>query len=361
MLTIIDRYIIKKYLATFSILFVMFVPIAIMVDVSEKVDKFLERKVPIEEMAYYYIDFTVYFANLLFPIFLFLSVIWFTSKLANNTEIIAILSSGVSYTRFLRPFMISALLIAVAAFFASIFIVPPASKRFNEFQYKYMKKGRKDRETNDLYKQISPKDFIYSRSFDIENKLARNFTLEHFEDNVLTVKLAANSIQWIEKDSVYRLKNYKKRIVGAGTGNDIIQSKTVHDTIFNFNLEDLTPVNYMAETLSYGELNDFIEQETMRGSSNVSRYLLVKYKKWSLPFSAFILTIIAVAVSSMKRRGGMGINLAFGILIAFTFIFLDKIFGVLTQKSGFDPLIAVWLPNVIFGVLAIYLLNNAKR
>ncbi len=222
-----------------------------------------------------------------------------------------------------------------------------------------MKKGRKDRKTTNLYKQISPKDFIYSRSFDVEQKLARNFTLEHFEGNVLTVKLVANSIQWIEKDSLYRLKTYKKRIIGEG--NDIIERKTEHDTIFNFNLEDLAPVNYMAETLSYGELNDFIELETMRGSSNISSYLLVKYKKWSLPFSAFILTIIAVAVSSMKRRGGMGINLAFGILIAFTFIFLDKIFGVLTQKSGFDPLIAVWLPNIIFGALAIYLLKNAKR
>jgi lipopolysaccharide export system permease protein len=359
MLNIIDRYIIKKYLTTFLVLFVMFIPIAIMVDVSEKVDAFLERKVPFDAILEYYMDFTVYFAHLLFPIFLFLSVIWFTSKLANNTEVVAVLSSGISYMRFLRPYMISATIIAVLAFIMSIFIVPPASKGFNEFQYKWLKKGKKDRETSSLYKQISEKDFIYSRSFDVEKKLARNFTLERFEENKLVLKLSANSIEWVEKDSVYRLKDYKKRILTEG--NDIIEKKREHDTILNFKLDDLAPLNYMAETLSYTDLNNFIEQEKMRGSSNISRYLLVKYKKWSLPFSAFVLTIIAVAVSSMKRRGGMGVNLAFGIVIAFTFIFLDKIFGVLSQKSGFDPFLAVWLPNIIFGVLALYLLKNAKR
>ncbi|MFP2996707.1 LptF/LptG family permease [Spongiivirga sp. MCCC 1A20706] len=359
MLTLIDRYIIKKYLSTFTVLFIMFIPIAIMVDVSDKVDKFLERKVPFDAIVGYYLDFTVYFANLLFPIFLFISVIWFTSKMANNTEVVAMLSSGISFSRFLRPFMISAGIIAAFGFFMSVILVPISSRGFYEFKYKWLKRKDTSRETVNLYKQISPNDFIYSSSFDLEKKRANRFTLEHFEDNELKIKLTASNITWIEEDSLYRLRRYTKRIIGPG--DDIIERKREHDTIFNFDLEDLTPNNYTAETLSYTALNKFIKQETMRGSSNINRYLMVKYKKWSLPFSAFVLTVIAVAVSSIKRRGGMGVNLAFGIIIAFTFIFLDKILGVLAQKSGMEPIVAVWLPNIMFGILAIYLLNNAKR
>jgi len=337
----------------------MFIPIAIMVDVSDKVDKFLERKVPFEAVVEYYLDFTVYFANLLFPIFLFISVIWFTSKLANNTEIVAMLSSGISFTRFLRPFLISAGIIATFGFFMSVILLPISSRGFYEFKYKWLKRKDTSRETVNLYKQISPNDFIYSSSFDLEKKRANRFTLEHFEKNKMTLKISAANITWIEKDSIYVLRNYVKRKIGPG--DDVFERKREHDTLFNFDLEDLTPNNYTAETLSYAALNKFIEQETMRGSSNINRYLMVKYKKWSLPVSAFVLTVIAVAVSSIKRRGGMGINLAFGIIIAFTFIFLDKILGVLAQKSGMEPILAVWLPNILFGLLALYLLNNAKR
>ena len=157
----------------------------------------------------------------------------------------------------------------------------------------------------------------------------------------------------------YTLFNYSKRKVGVL--NDVIENGTKKDTVFNFDLEDLTPVVYIAETLPLNELNDFIDKERLRGSSNINVYLVVLYKKDRLPVSAFILTIIAVAVSSMKRRGGMGVNLAIGIILAFTFVFLDKVFGVLAEASSAPPLLAVWTPNIVFGILAIYLLTNAKR
>jgi lipopolysaccharide export system permease protein len=175
----------------------------------------------------------------------------------------------------------------------------------------------------------------------------------------MTYKISANSIKYDEKDSVYHLVTYTKRHIGEG--DDFIEVARKKDTLFSFDLEDLTPVVYIAETLPYGELNKFIEKEEKRGSSYINRYKLVKYRKWSLPVSVFILTIIAVAVSSIKRRGGMGVNLAFGICIAMVFVFFDKIFGVLASQSDFSPLVAVWFPNVIFGVLAAYLLYNAKR
>ncbi|WP_046744541.1 LptF/LptG family permease [Kordia zhangzhouensis] len=357
---ILDWYIIKKYLLTFSVMLLLFVPIGIMVDISENIDKMLASEAPADKILMYYVHFVIYFANLLFPIFLFLSVIWFTSKLANDTEIIAILSSGVSYIRFLRPFLIGASVVAIVAFVAGMYIVPNASKGFNEFRFEYIKKGRKKlRDNSEIYKQITNNDFIYLKGFNFESKRGDNFTLEHFEDNVLKYKMEARSIKYNEEDSTYTLRGYKKRIVGAM--NDSLISERKLDTIFPFDVEDLTPVTYMAETLNYQELNKFIEKEKQSGSPNVNKHLLVKYKRWSLPITAFILTIIAVAVSSMKRRGGMGVNLAFGIAIAFIYIFFDKIFGTMAEKSGFSPMLAVWVPNVVFGILALYLLYNARR
>ncbi|WP_339700922.1 LptF/LptG family permease [uncultured Marixanthomonas sp.] len=359
MLSILDKYILKRYLGTFLLLLLLFIPIGITVNLAEKIDKMLENEVPFIEIAKYYLDFTIYFANLLFPLFLFLSVIWFTSKLANNTEIIAFLSSGVSYYRFLRPYMIGATIVCIGALVLGMYLAPMASKGFNEFKYKYLKKGTQDRAQSNVYRQINDNDYIYVSYFNVKEKSGNNFTLEHFEDNEMKFKISASSIKYNEKDSSYTLYNYKKRIVGQN--NDQLLKETKLDTTFSFEMEDLTPVEYIAETLNFTELNDFIQREKAKGSSYINRYEVVRYKRWSLPVSAYILTIIAVAVSSVKRRGGMGVNLAIGIGIGMTFIFFDKIFGTMAEQSTFSPFIATWFPNFVFGILAIYLLRNAKR
>jgi lipopolysaccharide export system permease protein len=361
MLTIIDKYILKRYLATFSVMLLMFIPIGIIIDVSEKVNKLIENKVPFKAIAVYYMDFTIYFANLLFPIFLFLSIIWFTSKLANNTEIIAILSSGISFTRFLRPYIIGATFVSIFALVMGFFLVPKASEGFKNFRYTYLiGNGQNEmRDNSDVYRQINKEEYIYVSSFNSVSKMAFNFSMEKFENDKLKYKINASRIKWNPKDSSYTLFDYNKRKVGEF--GDIIESAAKKDTIFKFDLEDLTPVVYIAETLSYFDLTKFIAKERVRGSTNINVYLVVLYKKYSIPISAFILTIIAVAVSSMKRRGGMGINLAIGILLAFAFVFLDKVFGVLAEKSSAPPIIAVWIPNFLFGILAVFLLRNAKR
>lgn len=361
MLKIIDKYILKRYLVTFVGMLLMFIPIGIVIDVSEKVNKMIENKVPIQEVALYYVDFTIYFANLLFPIFLFLSIIWFTSKLANNTEIIAILSSGISFSRFLRPYIIGATIVSLLVLLMGFFLVPKASEGFKNFRYMYLMGNGKNemRENSDVYRQISDNEYIYVSDFNSSSGMAFNFTLESFKGDKLDYKISASRIKWNPKDSSYTMYDYKKRKVGELNDKFIIANKK--DTVFSFDLEDLTPVVYIAETLPLNELNKFIDKERARGSSNINTYLVVLYKKYSIPVSAFILTIIAVAVSSMKRRGGMGVNLAIGILLAFGFVFLDKIFGVLAEKSTAPPIIAVWIPNIVFGVLAIYLLRNAKR
>lgn len=360
MLKIIDKYILKRYLVTFAVMILMFIPIGIVIDVSEKINKMLENKVPFGAVAKYYLDFTIYFANLLFPIFLFLSIIWFTSKLANNTEVIAILSSGISFTRFLRPYIIGATIVSLFALIMTIFLVPSASAGFKNFRYTYLVNNTSDvRDNSNVFRQVSKDEYIFVSNFNDVSKIAFNFSMEKFENDKLKYKLNASRIKFNPTDSTYTLYNYTKRKVGELS--DVIESGEKKDTVFNFDIDDLAPVVYIAETLPLNELNKFIEKEKARGSSNINVYLVVLYKKYSIPVSAFILTIIAVAVSSMKRRGGMGMNLAIGIILAFGFVFLDKIFGVLAEKSSAPPLLAVWTPNIVFGILAIYLLKNAKR
>ncbi|WP_298497348.1 LptF/LptG family permease [uncultured Algibacter sp.] len=354
---ILDWYILKRYLFTFFMMLLLFIPIGITVHLAEKIGKILENEVPMNEVLVYFLDFTIYFAHLLFPLFLFLSVIWFTSKLANNTEVIAFLSSGVSFTRFLRPYIIGATIVAILAIILGLFLAPKASEGFNDFSYKYFKKGRSAVENTNVFRQINDQEIIYVSNF--SNNVGRNFTLEHFEDNKLKYKITADNIRYIPKDTIYRLTNYVKRDIGEHEDKlEILRRK---DTLLTFDVDDLIPVIYAAETKMYGELKEFINKEEARGSSNVGRFKLVLYRKWSLPVSVFILTIIAVAVSSKKRRGGMGVNLAIGICIAMIFVFFDKIFGVMAEQSDFNPIIAVWFPNIIFGVLAAYMLYNAKR
>ena len=358
---ILDWYILKRYLFTFFMMLLLFIPIGITVHLAEKIGKILENEVPIGEVLWYFYDFTIYFAHLLFPLFLFLSVIWFTSKLANNTEIIAFLSSGVSFTRFLRPYMIGATIVGMLSIILGLYMAPKASEGFNDFSYKYLKKGRSAVENTNVFRQINDNEIIYVSRFDIKNNRGSDFTLEHFDENELIFKITADNIKYIETDSTstYELTNYTKRYVGQNEDElEIIKKKY---TMFDFQVDDLIPVIYAAETKMYGDLKQFIAKEEARGSSNVGRFQLVLYRKWSLPVSVFILTIIAVAVSSKKRRGGMGVNLAIGICIAMVFVFFDKIFGVMAEQSDFSPLIAVWFPNIIFGILAAYMLYNAKR
>ena len=337
----------------------LFIPIGILVDLSEKIDKLNEFDVPLNEIVDYYLNFVWYFGNTLYPIFVFLAVIWFTSKIANDSEIIAILSSGISFNRYLKPFMISSLIIAVFALFSGMFIVPEKNKNYNEFQYKYLKKNKKSRETSKIYKQVNENDFIYVSSYNPTRQLAYDFSYENFENNSLKYKITARNIRWVEQDSIYRMTDYFKR--SFLDDKQYIEKKRLKDTIFSFKIDELSTLNYMAETQNFFELNKFINQEIKSGSPLINNHLLVRYKRWSIPFSTFVLTLLAVSVSSFKRREGMGINLAFGIITAFTFVFFDKFFAVMVNKSNLSPILGAWIPNFVFLILALYFLKNAKK
>ena len=356
---ILDVYILKKFLLTFLMMFLLFIPIGILVDISEKIDKFKEHELSFTQILDYYSDFVWYYGYFLFPIFVFLSVIWFTSKLSSNSEITAILSSGISFNRFLRPYIISALIIFLFSAFSGMFIVPEKNKSFNEFQFKYLSKNKKDRDLSNLYKQISENEYIYVSSYNPTRSQAYNFSYELFNENKLLEKITARNIRWIENDSIFRLTDFFKR-----TFNDeleIIESRRIYDTIFNFNIDDLSSLNYQAKALNFFELNDFIDEERASGSPLLNDHLLEKNRRFSIPFSVIILTLLAVSVSSFKRRGGIGINLVFGISLAFIFIFFDKFFSVLVVKTDLNAMIGAWAPNFVFFLITMQIMKMAKK
>jgi lipopolysaccharide export system permease protein len=353
---IIDKYIIKQYLTTFFVMFGLFIPIGIMVDFAEKIDKFRENEVPGDLIISYYIDFIWYFGSQLYPVFLFLAVIFFTSRLANNTEITAILSSGLSFQRFTKPFFISASIIVSFALFSGMFIVPKSNLNFNEFISEYVKSEEK-RNTSRLFKQINENEYIYVSSYDPSRKRGINFTLENFDGNELKHKISATTIRW--DDSIFRLTNYLKRTII--NDQEILNKVTRKDTILDFDIDDLAPLNYVAETLNFFELNELIRYERRAGSPLINSHLLVRHKRYTIPLSCFILTLIAISVSSFKKRGGTGANLAIGVSLGFLFIFLDKIFSVLVIKSNFSPALASWGILIVFLTIALILLKKAIR
>ena len=353
---IIDKYIIKQYLTTFFVMFGLFIPIGIMVDFAEKIDKFRENEVPGDLIISYYIDFVWYFGSQLYPVFLFLAVIFFTSRLANNTEITAILSSGLSFQRFTKPFFISASIIVSFALFAGMFIVPKSNLNFNEFVSEYVKSEEK-RNTSRLFKQINDDEYIYVSAYDPSRKRGLNFTLENFDGNELKHKITATTIRW--DDSIFRLTNYVKRTINGD--QEILKKITRKDTLLDFDVDDLAPLNYVAETLNFFELNELIRYERRAGSPLINSHLLVRHKRYTIPLSCFILTLIAISVSSFKKRGGTGSNLAIGVSLGFLFIFLDKIFSVLVIKSNFSPALASWGILLVFLTIALFLLKKAIR
>ena len=358
----LDKYILRKYFSSFLLTLLILIPVAIAVDTAEKIGKFLAHdNLGFSEIVQdYYVPFVVFYANTFMPLALFISTIVFTSILARNTEIVAIHSAGISFKRFLKPYFIGAALIAVAALFANHFVVPRTNGTFEEFQDNYTRRNKKSKtNVSKVSLQLTENEFVYFRTFDLERNIGYDFSFERFDGLQLKYKIIARNIRYSEKDSTYTLNNYKERFVRAV--NDSIYSSTKLDTTFNFKPKDLLYSSALAKAMNSFDLSALINKSEKRGVSNLNQYKVELYKRSSLPISSFILTIIAVALASKKRRGGIGINLAFGVAVMFSYVFLLKVFEVLGARATSNPLIMVWIPNILFGLLAIYLYSNARR
>ncbi|RKD92775.1 LptF/LptG family permease [Mangrovibacterium diazotrophicum] len=354
----IDRYIIAKFLGTFFVSIALIISIALVFDVSENLDEFLSKDIPVHDIIFdYYLNFIPYFANLFSSLFNFIAVIYFTSKMAYNSEIIAILSSGVSFHRFVRPYMVGAAIIALFSYVLGDYIIPPANKTMVEFKDAYIKNKRNSLENN-IHRQITPGTYIYMRSYNTSNDVGYKFTIERFEEGNLISKLSADFIKWDRERKVWEINNYFIRDIDGY--KETITTGTKKDTTLNMVPADYVTMANMAETLALPDLNKEIESLKLRGINTIE-YEVEKHKRRANPFSAFILTIIGVSLASRKVKGGLGLHLGLGILISFSYIMFMQISTVFALSGSVPPYIAVWIPNFIFGALAAYLYNRARR
>jgi lipopolysaccharide export system permease protein len=358
-LKLLDWYIIRKFLGTFFFSLALIICIAIIFDISEKMDDFLERKAPLRAILFdYYFNFIPYFANLFSPLFVFISVIFFTARLALNTEIVAILGSGVSFRRMLRPYFIAASVLALLSWYFNGWVIPHSNKVKLAFENTYIKNPVRFEDRN-IHRQIAPGTFIYLESYNNIENTGFRFSLEKIEEGKRTMYLNSERIQWDSTSQKWKIHNYYFRNINGmhetiRTGNEL-------DTVLNLNPSNFRRRMNIVDAMDTPALNQFIEDEKMEGSANVNTYLVEKYRRISIPIATFILTLIGVSLSSKKVRGGIGVQLGFGIGLSFTYILFMQISNTFAINGIMPPFIAVWLPNIIFSIIALVLLRNAPK
>jgi lipopolysaccharide export system permease protein len=355
----LDWYIIKRFLGTFFFTLALILLIVIIFDVSEKIDDFLEHEVSLNTIiSEYYLHFIPYFGNLFSPLFIFISVIFFTSKMANDTEIIAILNSGMSFNRLLNPFIVSAVILGILSFILGNFIIPPSNSKRINFENKYTKNKRYSSSKN-IHMQLQPGQYMYMENFNTTRNIGYKFTLENFKDGKLKSKLKSDYIEYDTLSHKWTINKYEIRKFQP-TG-EIIITGTKIDTIINLSPHDFTKRKSLVETMNIFELNDYIRQEELKGSEQIVYHKIEKHKRIAYPFASIILTLIAVAIASRKIRGGIGVHLGVGMLIAFTYILFMQVSTTFATNSNLPPALAVWIPNICYMVLAGVLLYKAPR
>lgn len=360
MLKRLDVYIIKKFLGTFFLAIALIISIAIVFDVSEKIDDFMEHEAPLEAIVFdYYLNFIPYFANLFSPLFTFIAVIFFTSKLANNSEIIAIFASGISFHRLLRPYMISAGLIAVMSFLLSGYVIPPANTERLDFQENYVKKKRSS-SISKVHMEVSPGVILYIESYEESDGKSRGIgaSLEKFDGKTLVSRMTMRRLEW---DTLYKwtAKNYMIRDFDGMY--ETLRRGVSLDTIIPVEPSEFFVYPGMHEQMNNQELKDYIAKQSKRGVGNIKDFEIEYEKRFAFPFASFILTLIGVSLSSKKIKGGMGLNIGIGLLLSFTYIMFYTVSSSFAVSGTMSPFAAVWLPNVVYAVIAAVLYYKAPK
>ncbi len=354
---IIDFYISRKFLGTFFYSIALIISIAIVFDISENLDEFISKDIPTRDIVFqYYLNFIPYFVNLFSPLFTFIAVIYFTSKMAYNTEIIAILSSGMSYRRLLRPYMVSAAVIALFTYLLGNYVIPVSNGKRIDFRNVYITQNKSNVERN-IHRQIDPGVYIYMKSFGTNN-VGSFFTLEKFENNTLVEKLTADNISWNQDSSRWVINNYWKRTLTDG--REVITQGYRIDTVLNMTPADYTTGVKELEALTTGKLVKEITSMKLRGV-NPTELLIERHRRISNPFSAFILTLIGVSLASRKIKGGLGFHLGLGLLLSFSYILFMQVSVVFAINGNMPPFLAVWIPNILYALIASFLYRWAAR
>lgn len=360
-MNIIDRYIIKKYLTTFVFTVCIFIVVIVVFDVSEKLDDFLKNKASMSQVffQYYALGSVPFFLNMLTPLINFISVIFFTSKMADQTEIVPILSGGMSFNRLLRPFMISASVIFVFTLISNMFILPETNKLKVKFENVYVHPHKVNSSKSSTHMQIDSNTYVYIDNFDTKRAVGYNFVLEKFDGNELKEKLIADRITWDSVANKWQIENYTNRII-KGLDEEMLKGEK-KDTTLDMKPHDFEAYENIFTAMDSRELEQRIRKEEIRGTGMMNDLQLEKYKRLINPFSAFILTLMGVALASKKVRGGIGLSLGIGIALSFTYLIFNQFSTMFALKGGLHPLIAVLIPNITFLILGLFLLHKAPK
>lgn len=356
----IDWYIIKKFLGTYFFSIALIISIAVVFDVNEWIDNFINNKAPIKAIIFeYYANFIPYFSNLFSPLFVFISVIFFTSKLAENSEIIAMMSTGLSFKRLLRPYMISAAIIAVMTYGMGAYVIPQGNVTRLNFEDKYKKKKKQEYVRN-VQVEVDSGVIAYMERYENYNKTAYRFSLDKFVDKKLVSHLTARSATY-DTTAVHKwtLRKYMIREMD-GLKETIIQGESL-DSIIPMEPQDFLIMKGQQETMTSSELSEYIARQKRRGFANIKEFEIEYHKRIAMSFASFILTIIGVSLSSRKVKGGMGLYLGVGLALSFSYILFQTVSATFAINGNASPLLAVWVPNIVYTFIAIYLYRKAPK
>ena len=359
----LDRYIIYKFLSTYIFLITIIVVIAVVFDFNERIDKLTQSHAPVQKIIFdYYVNFVPNFVNLFTPLFVFIAVIFFTSKLADNSEIIAMKSTGMSFRRLLRPYMISAALIAASSFLLGAFVIPQSNVARVNFENRYIKKKTDVTSVDNVQMQVDTGVVAYITHFDNVSKSGYGFSLDKFVDKKLVSHLTAESIQYdtlSDRRFSWTLRHYKIRTLKGM--REKLESGEKLDTIIVMEPRDFFYVRGQQETMTIPELKEFIDRQRLRGAAGISTFEVEYHKRFATPFAAFILTLIGVSLSCEKRKGGMGASIGVGIALSFTYILFQTVSSPFALNAGWPAMFAVWLPNLVFAVVAFVLYKRTPQ
>jgi lipopolysaccharide export system permease protein len=358
----LDRYIIAKFIGTYIFSIILIISISIVFDVNENLAKFSTYNAPLKAIVFdYYANFVPYFANLFSPLFVFIAVIFFTSKLAGNSEIIAMLAAGVSFKRLLRPYMISAALIAAVNFYLGGYVIPKGNQVKMDFEAKYKNKER-NLSANNVQLMVQPGVIAYLQQYDDVTKTGYGFSLDKFENKKLVSHMTASVIRYDSiSDSRYHWKAQSYKIRTLKGLREEIESGAVIDTLIQMEPMDLVFSKGQQETLTSTELSDYISKQVERGSVNVVQYEVEYHKRIATSFASFILTMIGVSLSSRKRKGGMGMYLGIGLALSFGYILLQTISATFAINADTPALLAAWIPNLLYVIIAYFCYRQAPN
>ncbi|MEP7194937.1 MAG: LptF/LptG family permease [Saprospiraceae bacterium] len=361
-LNIYDRYIMKQYFTTFLFTLTILSLIAVVFDVSERIEKFISKNVSVWEVIRdYYLNFIPWINSLLFPLYALITVIFFTSRLAERTEIIPFFSSGMSYSRFLKPFVYSALFFTIIHLYADHFLVPRGNKVLSLFENKYLNKGNLITKDRFIHFFVAPGVEAYFNSYNSYDSSGTGFQLKRTEDSRVIEILSAASIRYNVNIKKWTLKDYNIRSWKNKEENfDLYMGQSL-DTALNLTISDFVMYKNDKDKMPTPELSEFIGHERKKGSGITRRYEVEKHRRTADPATTFILSFIGVCISSRKVRGGLGLHLAAGIILGVIFIFLSKLSLTFANSELFNPLLAIWMPNIVFSFLAYYLYKSAQK